>query len=215
MAQPLVTELTWENTQFFDFDSKVTTNLELPHQDTMFFDAVSGNDIPNPNQPESEMIENNGSNIYITKMQAPYPDLYNMDPWADRVEDISPMDMINGGNSELKIKEDLIRQKRMGDNNTEGSQAQSTKRFKLNVGFQKHIVSPKKTPRISKSRLELMNASLMQQVEFGQQNLVHREKDYEMMKVAMTRMKNKLRMGHQEFKALVERIAVRYAVKQQ
>ena len=66
-----------------------------------------------------------------------------MDPWADRVEDISPMDMTDGGDSELEIEEDLIGQKRMGVNNTEGSQAQSTKRFKLNVGFQKHIVSPK------------------------------------------------------------------------
>ena len=59
-----------------------------------------------------------------------------------------------------------------------------------------------------------MNTSLMQQVEFGQQNLVHREMDYEMMKVAMTHMENELRVGHQEFKALMERIAVSYAVKQ-
>ena len=59
MAQPLATEITWESTQFFNFNSKVATNLELAHQDTMFFDAVSGNDNPNPNQPESEMTENN------------------------------------------------------------------------------------------------------------------------------------------------------------
>ena len=33
-----------------------------------------------------------------------------------------------------------------------------------------------------------MNAFLMQQVEIGKQNLVHRETDYEMMKAAMTCM---------------------------
>jgi hypothetical protein len=51
-----------------------------------------------------------------------------------------------------------------------------------------------------------MNASLMQEVEFGKAYIVQREKDFETMKAAM---KNELRLTQQEYsEALTERIAV-------
>jgi hypothetical protein len=59
-----------------------------------------------------------------------------------------------------------------------------------------------------------MNASLVQQVEFGRAYLTERGKEYETMKVAMTSMDNELRLAHQQFKALTEGIAVSYAVEQ-
>jgi hypothetical protein len=72
--------------------------------------------------------------------QTPFDDLGSMNPWADSVENMSLMDMADGGDSELEIAEELTGRKRLFDN-AEGSQAQNIKRFKFNVGFQKCSLS--------------------------------------------------------------------------
>jgi hypothetical protein len=64
---------------------------------------------------------------------------------------------------------------------------------------------------IGKSRLGLMNASLMQEIEVGKGYIAQREKEYEMTKAAM---ENELRLVRQaHFEALKEKLVVSYAVE--
>ena len=86
---------------------------------------------------DDRMGENGSEHTH--RAQTPYfDDLRSINPWADSVENMSPVDMTNGG--------ELTGRKRMFDN-AEGSQAPNIKRIKFNVGFQKYIVSPKLTNR--------------------------------------------------------------------
>jgi len=88
---------------------------------------------------DDRMGENGSEHTHSA--QTPYfDDLHSMNPWADSVENMSPVDTADGGDSELEIDEELTGRKRMF-NNAEGSQAQIIKRIKFNVGFQKYIVS--------------------------------------------------------------------------
>jgi len=57
-----------------------------------------------------------------------------------------------------------------------------------------------------------MNASLMQEVEFGKGYIAQREKDYAMTKASMEKELRQVRQEH--FEALTRRIAVSYAVQQ-
>jgi hypothetical protein len=161
-------EVDTNDTIFFDAPDTISGNAEMSQPDS----EMTGNGDNEDGSTESHPLEapqsddrmgDNGSE-HTHRAQTPYfddntdipdfddnmdtpqmrvyRDLDNMDPWADRVENMTPMDKTDGGDSELEIDEELKGPKRMRAlpflfDNAEGSQAQSTKR--LNVGFQKYI----------------------------------------------------------------------------
>jgi hypothetical protein len=111
--------------------------LDAPRSDDRMGDN-GGEHIPEmTGNRDNTMGENGGEHTHRAQTQN-IDDLDDMNPWADSVENMSPIDMADGGDSELEVDGELTGRKRMFDN-AEGSQAQSTKRPKLNVGFQKYI----------------------------------------------------------------------------